>query len=422
MDIPRSSTVVRNKKIRRAIYLVLTLAAVGGVSVYLSKLKPQAPPLERATQIFDTVRQEEFVVKVRGIGILMPEDRNFIAAETAGRVKARHIFAGMPVTPDTIIVTLTSPEAQQLLQNAELDFKKAETDYINRKVELEAGLLTQQASLAQLEAAYKNARNLADARVKLAEDKLIGTILLQEALTSAEELAGRIKLEKQRIDMNTKAVETQLAVAEATLQQQRAIYELRRRQVDNLEVKAGMIGILSNLTVEVGQPVTIGQAIAEVTDPKRLKAEIRIPETQARDIVEGQIATVDPHLGGPPIPGRVIRIDPSVIEGTKKVDIRLEGALPIGASPNQNVEGEVEITRMANIVQVQRPAFGQENSTVRLFRLTPDGEYAEAVQVKFGRSSVTQIQILEGLKVGDKVIVSDTSSQVPDTADRVHLR
>jgi HlyD family secretion protein len=422
MDIPRSKAVVRNKKIRRAIYLVLTLAAVGGVSVYLSKLKPQAPPLERATQIIDTVRQEEFVVRVRGVGILTPEDRNFIAAETAGRVKARHIFAGMPVTPDTIIVTLTSPEAQQLLQNAELDFKKAETDYINRKVELEAGLLTQQASLAQLEAAYKNARNLADARVKLAEDKLIGTILLQEALTSAEELAGRIKLEKQRIDMNTKAVETQLAVAEATLQQQRAIYELRRRQVDNLEVKAGMIGILSNLTVEVGQPVTIGQAIAEVTDPKRLKAEIRIPETQARDIVEGQIATVDPHLGGPPIPGRVIRIDPSVIEGTKKVDIRLEGALPIGASPNQNVEGEVEITRMANIVQVQRPAFGQENSTVRLFRLTPDGEYAEAVQVKFGRSSVTQIQILEGLKVGDKVIVSDTSSQVPDTADRVHLR
>jgi HlyD family secretion protein len=422
MDIPRSSTVVRNKKIRRAIYLVLTLAAVGGVSVYLSKLKPQAPPLERATQIFDTVRQEEFVVKVRGIGILMPEDRNFIAAETAGRVKARHIFAGMPVTPDTVIVTLTSPEAQQLLLDAELAFKKAETDYTNRKVELETGLLTQRAGLAQIEAQYKNARLDADAKILLAKDRLIGEIELQQAVTSAEELANRIKLEKQRVEMNTKAVETQLAVAQATLEQQRAFFDLRKRQVDNLQVRAGMTGILSNLTVEVGQPVTIGQSIAEVTDPRRLKAEIRITETQARDIVVGQIATVDPRLGGPPIPGRVIRMDPSAIEGTKKIDIRLEGELPIGASPGQNVEGEVEITRMPNVVQVQRPAFGQENSTVRLFRVTPDGNYAEAVQVKFGRSSVTQIQILGGLKVGDKVIVSDTSSQVPDNADRVHLR
>jgi HlyD family secretion protein len=422
MDIPRSSTVVRNKKIRRAIYLVLTLAAVGGVSVYLSKLKPQAPPLERATQIFDTVRQEEFVVKVRGIGILMPEDRNFIAAETAGRVKARHIFAGMPVTPDTVIVTLTSPEAQQLLQDAELAFRRAEADYTNRKVALETELLTQRAGLAQIEAQYKNARLDADAKILLAKDRLIGDIELQQAVTSAEELANRIKLEKQRVEMNTKAVETQLAVAQATLDQQHAVFDLRKRQVDNLQVRAGMTGILSNLTVEVGQPVTIGQSIAEVTDPKRLKAEIRITETQARDIVVGQIATVDPRLGGLPIPGRVIRMDPSAIEGTKKIDIRLEGELPVGASPGQNVEGEVEITRMPNVVQVQRPAFGQENSTVRLFRVTPDGNYAEAVQVKFGRSSVTQIQILGGLKVGDKVIVSDTSSQVPDNADRVHLR
>jgi HlyD family secretion protein len=422
MDIPRSKAVIRNKKIRRAIYLVLTLVAVGGVSVYLSRLRPQAPPLERATQIFDTVRQEEFVVRVRGIGILTPEDRNFIAAETAGRVKTRHIFSGMPVTPDTVIVTLTSPEAQQQLLDAELAFKKAETDYINRKVELETGLLTQQAGLAQLEAEHQNAKLTAEANEQLAKENLFPLIDLKRLKTTEAQLANRIKLEKQRIDMNTKAVETQLAVANATLEQQRAVYNLRKRQVDNLEVRAGMTGILSNLTVEVGQPVTIGQAIAEVTDPKRLKAEIRITETQARDIVEGQIATVDPRLGGPPIPGRVIRIDPSAIEGTKKIDIRLEGSLPVGASPGQNVEGEVEITRMADVVQVQRPAFGQENSTVRLFRVTPDGNYAEAVQVKFGRSSVTQIQVLSGLKVGDKVIVSDTSSQVPDNADRVHLR
>ncbi len=421
MDVPRSKSVLRNKRIRRAIYTVLTLAAIGGVSVYLAKLKPQAPPLERATQIIDVVRQEEFVVNRRGIGILKPESLNYIPAETAGRVKERHVKAGQSVTPDTVIVTLTSPEAEQQLQDASLALKRAESDYANRKVDLEAQLLTQQAQFAQVEAQYKNAQLDADAKEVLAKDKLIGTIELQQAVTSAAELKNRVELERKRIHINTEAVNTQMAVAQATLDQQRAVFDLRRRQVANLQVKAGMNGILQNLTVEVGQAITVGQAIAEVSDPKRLKAELRVTETQARDIVEGQFATIDPHLGKI-IKGRVSRIAPSVIEGTRLIDVTLEGDLPIGAVPNTNVEGEIEITRMPNVIQVQRPAFGQENSSVRLFRLTPDGEYAEAVTVMFGQSSTTQIQILSGLKVGDKVIVSDTQNQVPDNADRVHLR
>jgi HlyD family secretion protein len=420
MDIPRSKAVVRNKKIRRAIYLVLTLAAVGGVSFYLSKLQPQAPPLEKATQIFDTVVQKEFIVNVRGNGLLKPDDINYIPALTAGRVVQRFVEQGDPVTPETVIVTLSSPEAEQQLLDAELALKRAQSDYTNRQVELEAGLLTQQAQLAQLEAEHKNAQLLADAREVLMKEKIIGTYDYQQARTSADQLASRVKLEKQRIKMNTDAVVTQLSVAQSTLEQQKLIFELRKKQVGYLQVRAGMTGIVQKLLVLNGQPVTVNMPLAEISNPKRLRADIRITETQARDIAEGMRAYVDTHNSI--IQGRVKRIDPAATEGTRLVEIKLEGDLPPEAVPEVNVEGVVEITRMPDVVQVQRPAFGQENSTVRLFRVTPDGNYAEAVQVKFGKQSVTHIQILSGLKVGDKVIVSDTSSQVPDAADRVHLR
>jgi HlyD family secretion protein len=420
MDVPRSKTVVRNRKIRRAIYLVLTLVAVGGVSVYLAKLKPQAPPLERATQIISEVTQGEFIVNVRGNGLLQPEDLNYVPALTAGRVEKRHIQVGEPVTPDTVIVTLTSPEAQQALQDAQLALNKAESEYTNQRVALEAQLLTQQAQFAQIEAEYQNAKLLAKANENLAKDNLVPQIDLERSKTSVAELAKRVELEEKRIRINTEAVKTQLSVAQSTLDQQKEIYKLRQNQVENLKVKAGMNGLLQELSVFPGQPVTAGQSVARVSDPKRLKAEIRITETQARDIAVGMRATVDTHNSI--IPGRVSRKDPGAVEGTITIDIRLEGPLPREAIPQYNVEGIVEITRMQDVIQVQRPAFGQENSTVRLFRLTPDGNYAEAVQVQFGKQSVTQIQILSGLKVGDRVIVSDTQSQIPDTADRVHLR
>jgi HlyD family secretion protein len=420
MDIPRSRAVVRNKKIRRAVYLVLTLAAVGGVSVYLSKLQPQAPPLERATQIIAEVTKGEFVVNVRGLGQLKPEGINYVPAETAGRVLERLVLPGTTVTPDTIIVTMTSPEAEQALQTAELELNKAESEYTNRKVELEAQLLTQQAALAQLEAEYKNAQLTAEANEDLLKDNLVPLIEVRRLRTSVAELANRVKMEKKRLDINTAAMQTQLAVAKSTLEQQRAMVDLRKKQVGNLKVRAGMTGMVTKSLLFKGQTATVGQPIAEVVDLKRLKAEIKITETQARDIVFGLNATIDTRNGF--VPGKVSRIDPSAIEGTRTIDVSLEGDLPPGAVPDLNVEGVVEITRMDDILQVQRPAFGQENSTVKLFRLTPDGNYAESVQVKFGKQSVTQIQILDGLKVGDKVIVSDTASQVPDTADRVHLR
>jgi HlyD family secretion protein len=423
MDIPRSKAVVRNKKIRRAIYLVLTLAVVGGVSVFLAKLKPQAPPLERATQIFDTVRREEFVVRVRGLGQLKPQDGAivYIPALTAGRIEKRHVYEGDDVKPDTIIVTMSSPEAEQALQDAELKLKQAENDYINRRVELESLLINQQAAARTVEADYKNAELEARSYEELGKDNLASKLEVQTRRTKADELATRNDLERKRLAINTEAVKTQLAVAESTLNQQRAMYQLKLLQVQNLKVKAGMTGKLQRLLLFEGQPVALGASIAEVADPTRLKAELKITETQAKDIQKGMYAEVDTRTGGK-ISGKVSRKAPSVVEGTITIDVQLEGDLPPGAVPDLNVEGEVELTRMPDVLQVARPAFGQENQAVRLFRVTPDGNYAEAVTVKFGRTSVTQIQILSGLKVGDKVIVSDTSNQVPDTADRVQLR
>lgn len=424
MDIPRSRTVIRNKKIRRAIYLVLALAAVGGVSVFLSKLRPQAPPLERATQIIDTVKQDEFVVKVRGLGQLKPADGSivYIPALTAGRVEKRHVFVGEAVKPDTVIVSLVSPEAEQALQDAQLALKKAENDLTNKRTDLESQLIAQESTVAQVEAQYQNARLTAKANEELAKDNLIGKVALEQSKTDAAELANRLVLEQKRLKITRDVKDTQLAVMQSTLDQMQAMFNLRKKQVDNLQVKAGMTGLLLELTVLEGQPVTVGQSLARVSDPKRLKAEIKITETQARDIQFGQYAEVDTRTGAAMIPGHVSRIDPASVEGTRTVDVRLEGPLPPGAVPDMSVEGEVEITRMPNVLQVQRPAFGQENSSTRIFRLTPDGNYADAVTVKFGRTSTTLIQILSGLKVGDKVIVSDTTSQVPDNADRVQLR
>ncbi|MBO0798843.1 MAG: efflux RND transporter periplasmic adaptor subunit, partial [Blastocatellia bacterium] len=419
MDIPRSRTVVRNKKIRRAIYLVLVLAAVGGVSVFLSKLRPQAPPLERATQIIDTVKQDEFVVKVRGLGTLKPADGSivYIPALTPGRVEKRHVFVGQAVKPDTVIVSLVSPEAEQALQDAELKLRQAENDYTNKRVELQANLLTLESGVSTIEADHSNAE--LEARYYEELGGLVPKLDTQKRRTNADELANRLELEKKRLKINADVMQTQLAVAKSLLDQARAMFDLRKQQVDNLQVKAGMTGLVLELTVLEGQPVTAGQSLARVSDPKRLKAEIKIPETQARDIQYGQYAEIDTRTGAPMIKGHVSRIDPASVEGTRTIDVRLETELPPGSVPDMSVEGEVEITRMPNVLQVQRPAFGQENSSTRMFRLTPDGNYADAVTVKFGRTSVTQIQILSGLKVGDKVIVSDTSSQVPDNADRV---
>lgn len=419
MDVPRSKSVVRNKKIRRVIYLVLTLVTIGGVSYGLMKMKPAAPPLERATVIIDTVRQGELRRQVRGLGTLVPEAVVWIPATTSGRVEKRLIFAGTTVNPETVIFELSNPEVQQQLLEAEAQLKSAEAAYINRKVDLEAQLLNQQAQAATVESEYQSAKLSAEAYEQLAKEGLYSELLIKQLRTRAAELGTRNELEKKKLAINTEAVKTQLAVAQAALDQQRTLFELRRSRVEALRVKAGMNGVLQELSVQEGEWVNVAQRLARVSDPKRLKAEVRITETQAKDIVIGQTAEIDTRNGI--IPGRVTRIDPAVQNGTVLVDVALLGELPLGARPDLNVDGTIELERMPNVLYVQRPAFGQEKSTIKLFKLEPDESHAESTTVQLGRGSVTNIEIVSGLKVGDKVIVSDTSSQVPDNTTRVKL-
>jgi HlyD family secretion protein len=418
MDKPRDASVKRNKKIRRALYIVLAVGAIAAVSVVLARLRPAAPTVERATMIIDTVKQGELVVMRRGLGQLVPELISIVPAETSGKVIRRLALSGDKVTPDTIMLELSSPETQQQLMDAELAFKSAEAAYKNREVELESQLLTQKSAAAAIESQYQQAKLQYESYKPLADKGLYSALLLKQYGQSATEYAARSELEKKRTTIIAENVKTQLAVAQSTLDQARALYDLRKRQADNLRVKAPFKGILQELLVEVGQQVTVGMPLARVSDPTRLKAEIRITETQARDIQAGQVAEIDTRNGF--IPGRVTRKDPSVVDGTIKVEVALLGELPAGAVPMMNVDGSIELFRLPNVLKLQRPAFGQENSTIRLFRMEADDQYASAVTVQLGQTSVTEVEIRGGLKAGDKVIVSDTS-QLGDNADRIKL-
>ncbi len=418
MDKPRDASVKRNKKIRRVIYVVLALGAVSGVSVVLARLKPAAPTVERATMIIETVKQGEMVVTRRGLGTLVPEEIVWIPATTSGRVEKRLALPGTNVTPETVILELSNPEVQQQLMEAELQYRAAQAGYDNRKVELESQLLTQKSQAAAIESDYQQAKLQAESNEQLAKDRLVSELILKQSRTRAAELAARAELEKRRIEMATENMKTQLAVVQSALDQARALLDLRKKRAEDLRVKAGIRGVLQELVVEVGQQVAPGTNLARVSDPTRLKAEVRIPETQAKDIQPGQKAEIDTRNGI--IPGIVTRKDPSVVDGTIKVEVRLIGDLPSGAVPSMNVDGTIELYRLPNVLKVQRPAFGQENSVIKLFRMEPDDQHAVAVTVQLGLMSVTEAEIRSGLKAGDRVIVSDTS-QIGDNADRIRL-
>jgi HlyD family secretion protein len=418
MDKPRDASVKRNKKIRRVLYVVLAVGAIGAVSVILARLKPAAQTVERATMIIDTVKQGELVVTRRGLGTLVPEDISVVPATTSGRVVKRLALPGTNVTPDTVILELISPEVQQQLKDAELAFNAAESAYKNREVDLQSQLLTQKSQAASIESQYQQAKLQYESYEPLAKEGLYSPLLLKQYGASAKELAARSELEKQRVAMITENMKTQMAVAQSALDQARELLNLRREQAANLRVKAGLRGIMQELLVEVGVQVTVGTPLARVSDPTRLKAMVRIAETQAKDIQPGQKAVID--LRSIEIPGRVTRIDPSVVDGTRVVEVQLIGDLPKDAVPSLNVDGTIELSRLPNVLKMQRPAFGQENSKVKLFRMEPDDIHAVAVTVELGQTSVTEVEIRGGLKAGDKVIVSDTS-QLGDNADRIKL-
>jgi HlyD family secretion protein len=418
MDKPRDASVKRNKKIRRVLYVVLAVGAIGAVSIILARLKPAAQTVERATMIIDTVKQGELVVTRRGLGTLVPEDISVVPATTSGRVVKRLVLPGTNVTSDTVILELSSPEVQQQLKDAELAFNAAESAYKNREVDLQSQLLTQKSQAASIESQYQQAKLQYESYEPLAKEGLYSPLLLKQYGASAKELAARSELEKQRVAMITENMKTQMAVAQSALDQARELLNLRREQASNLRVKAGLRGIMQELLVEVGVQVQVGTPLARVSDPSRLKAMVRIAETQARDVQPGQKAVID--LRSIEIPGRVTRKDPSVVDGTIMVEVQLIGDLPKDAVPSLNVDGTIELSRLPNVLKMQRPAFGQENSKVKLFRMEPDDIHAVAVTVELGQTSVTEVEIRGGLKAGDKVIVSDTS-QLGDNADRIRL-
>ena len=420
MDIQRPASVAKQKKLRQIAFGVAAELVIGLVSVVLGRLKPAAPTVERATVWVDTVKRGPMVRQVRGLGTLVPVDeaRRWVPASTQGRVEKIVMRPGALVTPDTVVLELSDPQAQQALSDAEQQLRATEADYNSLKARLDTENLNQQSVAATVEADFEQARLEKEVNEDLAKDGLVSNLILKQSTVRAESLNTRNNIEKQRLKVSEASVHAQLQAQQARIDQLRSLYTLRRQQVDQLRVRAGMHGVLEQVPVEVGQQVAPGTNLVRVADPTRLKAELRIAETQARDLTIGQVAQVDTRNGI--IPGKVIRIDPAAQNGTVTVDVALEGELPRGARPDLSVDGTIELERLDNVLYVGRPAFGQEQSTVGLFKLdVPTGE-AFRSQVQLGRSSVNTIEILGGLAEGDQVILSDMSAW--DQFERIRLR
>jgi HlyD family secretion protein len=416
VDIARPDLLEKKKK-RQMIWAGVAASVVVLLTLGVSRLKPAAPTVERATVVLDTVKRGEMVRDVRGLGTLVPEDIRWIPALTEARVERRVLLPGTVVKPDSVILELSNPTLVTEWQDAEAQARAAEARYTELKVRLQSQLLDQQAAAARVSAEARQARLRADADAELAKNGLIADITLKLSQSAAEELEHREKMEQQRLAIAGEANDAQLKVQLADLETRRGQAALRRSQVDALKLRAGIEGVLQQVPVEVGQRVSPGTNLARVARPDKLKAEIRIPETQARDVVPGQKAVVDTRNGV--VEGRVVRVDPAVQNGTVTVDIALVGELPRGARPDLTVDGTIELERIPDAVYVGRPAMGQPQSTVGLFRVVAGTTEALRVKVKLGSASVSTIQVLEGLEVGDEVILSDTSAW--DSADRIRL-
>ena len=416
MDIARPDLLEKKKK-RQLTWIGVGVAAVVLLTLGVSRLKPAAPTVERATVVIDTVKRGEMVREVHGLGTLVPEDIRWIPALTEARVERRVLLPGTVVKADDVILELSNPELENQAREADSQARASEASLTELKVRLESQLLDQKAAAARVSAECRQARLRADADAELHKNGLIADITLKISQSAADELENREKMEQQRLAIAGEAIEAQLKVQQADLENKRAAARLRRSQVEALHLRAGIDGVLQQVPVEVGQRVSQGTNLARVARPEKLKAEIRIPETQAKDVVQGQKASVDTRNGI--VAGRVIRVDPAVQNGTVTVDIALVGELPKGARPDLTVDGTIELERLADAVYVGRPAMGQPQSTIGLFRIVKGTNEAIRVRVALGQGSVSTIVVKEGLEVGDEVILSDTSAW--DSADRIRL-
>ena len=415
MDVARPASVIRNKKIKRLIYLVVLLLAASIVTLGLSRMKPAAPSVDRATVWIDTVKRGG-MREVRGLGTLVPENVRWIPATTDGIIEEVKVRPGDTVTANAVILILSNPDVVQRATEAELQIKGAEADLANLRATLQTQILNQQSQQASVESQYNQAKLDLETNQELTKDGLISDLIVRKSRLIVHELASKNEMEKKKVEINSKSAEAQVAAQQARVDQFRAMSELRRRQVEQLSVRAGAAGVIQQVPVEAGQRVAPGTILAKVAEPGRLKAELQIAETQVKDVSIGQVASIDTRNGL--IPGMVVRMDPAAVNGTVKVDVQLNGEYPKGVRPDLSVDGMIEIERLTNVLYVGRPAYGQADSTVGMFKLTPNGE-ASRVQVKLGRSSVNTIEVREGLGEGDQVVLSDMSAW--DAYDRVRL-
>ena len=404
------------------IWAGVAVVVVAALGFAVSRLKPAAPTVERSTIWPDTVKRGPLLRQVRAsTGSLVPREDSIelIPAQTDATVVRIRVLPGAKVTPDTILLDLADPQLEQEVLNAQLALKAAQADYKSLQATLQSTLMDKKTSAAQVHADYTQDQLQAQTDKALFDLGVISGLTYNKSKNTAEQLDAQHKLSQEQLDVNQKAIEVQLASSQTKIDQAKALLDLYQRQANSLQVRAGISGSLAPLAtpLQVGQHVTAGTSVAEVIQLDKLKAALQIAETQARDIQIGQPATVDTHNGV--IPGHVTRIDPSVVNGTRTVDVTLDGPLPAGAVPQLSVDGTIDLERMSDVLYVGRPALGNENSTLSLFKLDPDGKGATRVPVKVGRASVNDIQVVEGLKEGDTVILSDMSRW--DSVDRIRL-
>jgi HlyD family secretion protein len=416
MDIARPSN-ARAKLIRRIILGGVAVLFIGGVSFGLTRLRPAAPAVDRATVWSDEVKRGPMLRDVRGLGTLVPEDIRWIPAQTDSRVDRWVLRPGATVKPGSVIMELSDPTLQREALDAEFQLKGAEADLANLKVQVDSDLMNQKAIEAGVRSDYEQAKIQHEVDSKLVAEGLAADVTERLSRVKEQQLAIRVQLEGERTKVAVDSAKARLAAQQAKIDEQNALFQLKKSQVDALHVRAGIDGVLQLVPVEVGQHVTPGTNLARVADPKKLKAEIKIAETQAKDVVIGQTASVDTRNGI--VTGHVSRVDPSVQNGTVTVDVQFDGLLPDGARPDLSVDGTVELENLKNVLYVGRPVHGASQSTISLFKLTPDGSEAVRTNVKLGRSSVNTVEILDGLQVGDRVILSDMSQW--DNYDRIRL-
>ena len=416
MDIARPH-IAKQKRRRRILFASGGVLALIVITVALSHLKPAVPSVDRSTVWVDTVKRGPMVREVRGLGTLVPEEIRWIPANTEGRVEKIVVRPGTQVKADTVILELSSPELEQAAHDAESKLKAAEAEFTTLQAKLQRDLLDQESNTARVHSEYQQARMESETNEQLKKNGLVAELQYKTAQVKAAELANRDAIEEKRLNFARDSIDPQLASKQAEVDQVKAAAQLKLDQVEALHVKAGMNGVLQQMPVDVGQRVKIGDNLARVADPTKLKAEIKIAETQAKDVQIGEKTTIDTRNGV--VTGHVTRVDPAVEQGTVKVDAQIDGELPRGARPDLTIDGTIELERLDDVIYVGRPAFGQENNTVSIFKLVSGSSEAVRTPVKLGRSSVNSIEIINGLQPGDQVILSDTSAW--DAHERIRL-